>query len=139
MNKLYVYADFDWLPSPELIGELNYESLRGSDSYGFKFNNAWLSNHGFLLTSRGWTLSPAYDINPTLNDHQCLMITANTNRADLGLLLEACEEYMLPRATAERIINEVKTAMATWRSNATKLGIAKREIDYFTSKLDSTK
>ena len=33
MKKLYVYADFDWLKEVELIGELGYESLRGSDSY----------------------------------------------------------------------------------------------------------
>jgi serine/threonine-protein kinase HipA len=38
MKSLYVYADFDWLPTPELIGELSYESLRGSDSYSFKFD-----------------------------------------------------------------------------------------------------
>jgi serine/threonine-protein kinase HipA len=93
-------------------------------------------NHGFLLTARGWTLSPAYDMNPTLNNHQSLMITSTTNSSDLGLLLDACGEYMLTRTTAERIINEVKTAMATWRSHATKLGIAQREIDYFSSKLD---
>jgi serine/threonine-protein kinase HipA len=93
-------------------------------------------NHGFLLTARGWTLSPAYDMNPTLNNHQSLMITSTTNSSDLGLLLDACEEYMLTRTTAERIINEVKTAMATWRSHATKLDIAQREIDYFSSKLD---
>ena len=37
MKKLYVYADFDWLKEIELIGELGYESLRGSDSYSFKF------------------------------------------------------------------------------------------------------
>jgi serine/threonine-protein kinase HipA len=92
-------------------------------------------NHGFLLTTRGWTLSPAYDMNPTLNNHQSLMITANTNRSDLGLLLDACEEYMLTRTTAEHIIEEVKMAMATWRIYATKLGIAKRELDFFSSKL----
>ena len=37
MKKLYVYADFDWLKEIELVGELGYESLRGSDSYSFKF------------------------------------------------------------------------------------------------------
>ena len=37
MMKLYVYADFDWLNEVVLIGELGYESLRGSDSYSFKF------------------------------------------------------------------------------------------------------
>lgn len=29
MEKLYVYADFDWLAHPQLVGELTYESLRG--------------------------------------------------------------------------------------------------------------
>jgi serine/threonine-protein kinase HipA len=94
-------------------------------------------NHGFLLTERGWTLSPAYDINPTLNNHQSLMITATTNRSDLSLLLDACDEYMLTHTAAERITNEVKTAMATWRDLATKLAIAKREMDYFSAKLNS--
>ena len=32
MKMLYVYADFDWLNETELVGELGYESLRGSDS-----------------------------------------------------------------------------------------------------------
>lgn len=51
MKKLYVYADFDWLSSPTLIGELSYESLRGNDSYGFKFDNDWLCKHGSISLS----------------------------------------------------------------------------------------
>ena len=42
MKRLYVFADFDWLKEPRLIGELSYESLRGSDSYGFCYNDACL-------------------------------------------------------------------------------------------------
>jgi serine/threonine-protein kinase HipA len=95
-------------------------------------------NHGFLLTPRGWTLSPAYDINPTLSDYQSLMISGTTNRSDLLLLLDACEDYMLPRPTAEHIISEVKSAMSSWRRLATQLGASKREIDFFSSKLDKT-
>jgi serine/threonine-protein kinase HipA len=95
-------------------------------------------NHGFLLTPRGWTLSPAYDINPTLSDYQSLMISGTTNRSDLLLLLDACEDYMLPRPTAERIISEVKSAMSSWRRLAVQLGASKREIDYFSAKLDKT-
>ena len=38
MKKLYVFADFDWLKEPRMIGELSYESLRGSDSYGFCYS-----------------------------------------------------------------------------------------------------
>ena len=51
MKKLYVYADFDWLKEIELIGELGYETLRGSDSYCFTFSNEWLSQHGDLFLS----------------------------------------------------------------------------------------
>jgi len=51
MKKLYVFADFDWLKGPRLIGELNYESLRGSDSYGFCYNDEWLKDYGGLFLS----------------------------------------------------------------------------------------
>ncbi len=32
MRILFIYADFDWLDEPLPVGELGYESLRGSDS-----------------------------------------------------------------------------------------------------------
>lgn len=51
MNKLYVYADFDWLKAIEFVGELGYESLRGSDSYSFTFSNQWLKKHGNIFLS----------------------------------------------------------------------------------------
>ena len=51
MKKLYVYADFDWLKEMELVGELGYESLRGSDSYSFSFHDEWLRKHGDLFLS----------------------------------------------------------------------------------------
>ena len=88
-------------------------------------------NHGFLLTPKGWTLSPAYDLNPTLNDHQSLLINATTNRSDLQLLLASSEEYMIGKKEATHIIEEVKDGVSRWRSMATRLGMAKREMDLF--------
>ena len=88
-------------------------------------------NHGFLLTPKGWTLSPAYDLNPTFNDHQSLLINATTNRSDPQLLLASSEEYMIGKEEATRIIEEVKDGVSQWRSMATRLGIAKREMDLF--------
>ncbi len=92
-------------------------------------------NHGFLLTSKGWTLSPAYDMNPTLNEYQSLLINSATNKSDLNILLESCEEYMLGRDTAEKIIGEVKDAVKGWKEMAVRIGIPKREISLFESKL----
>lgn len=94
-------------------------------------------NHGFLLTPKGWTLSPAYDMNPTLNEYQSLLITSTSNKADLQTLLDACEEYMIGRNVAEIIIQEVTDAVQDWRSQALRLGISKREMDVFASVLDS--
>jgi serine/threonine-protein kinase HipA len=88
-------------------------------------------NHGFLLTPRGWTLSPAYDLNPTLNDYQALLINSTTNHADLNILLDSSEEYMIGKEDAKRIIDDVKTGVKQWKSIAIRLGIAKREIDMF--------
>ena len=51
MRTLYTYADFDWLDEPMLVGELGYESLRGSDSYSFKYDNDWLRQYGSLFLS----------------------------------------------------------------------------------------
>jgi len=88
-------------------------------------------NHGFLLTPRGWTLSPAYDMNPTLNEYQALLINSTTNHADLQVLLDSSEEYMIGKEEAVRIIEEVKAGVKYWKSIATRLGIAKREMDVF--------
>ena len=92
-------------------------------------------NHGFLLTSRGWTLSPAYDMNPTTNEYQSLLITSLTNKSDLNLLLEASEEYMIGKEEAAKIIDEVTDAVKGWRRMAANLGIAKREMELFENKL----
>lgn len=88
-------------------------------------------NHGFLLTSRGWTLSPAYDMNPTLNDHLSLLINSYTNRSDLDVLLASSEEFMINKDEARQIIEEVKISVSRWNTLAKRLGIAKREMDTF--------
>ena len=51
MKKLYVYADFDWLKVVELVGELGYESLRGSDSYSFQFADSWIRKYNAITLS----------------------------------------------------------------------------------------
>ncbi len=90
-------------------------------------------NHGFLLTAKGWTLSPAYDMNPTLNEYQSLLISNSSNKADLTILLDAYEDYMLTRNVATKIITEVVTAVRDWKILATKLGIANSEMELFGS------
>ena len=51
MKTLLVYLDTEWLDKPILLGKLGYESLRGSDSYSFEFDNEWLAKYGSLFLS----------------------------------------------------------------------------------------
>lgn len=88
-------------------------------------------NHGFLLTPYGWKLSPAYDINPTANDYQSLLITSSTNESNLNLLLDASDDYLISRKEAEQTITAVKTAVKKWNALAVRLGASKRERDLF--------
>lgn len=93
-------------------------------------------NHGFLLTQKGWSLSPAYDINPTLSESQSLLINRTTNESSLDILLESAGEYMLSKEKAERIISEVKETMKPWQTEARRLGIPQRDIDTFAPRID---
>lgn len=88
-------------------------------------------NHGFLLTQKGWTLSPAYDLNPTDSDYLSLLINSNTCMADLKLLQESAGDYMIDDNLAKQIIAEVNDAVKNWRTVATRCGAAKHEIDLF--------
>jgi serine/threonine-protein kinase HipA len=93
-------------------------------------------NHAFLLTPKGWTFSPAYDMNPTLSEYQSLLINSNTNEANLNILLDSCEEYMLDRKIAKVIINEVIEAVTNWKDIAVRLQISKTEIQLFSSRFN---
>ena len=70
---------------------------------------------------KGWTLSSAYDMNPTLNEYQALMINSSTNQADLNILLDSSKEYMIGRKEAEAIIDEVKSGVSQWKPVANRL------------------
>jgi serine/threonine-protein kinase HipA len=61
-----------------------------------------LRNHGFLwLGKNGWSLSPAYDLNPVPSDIKARVLTTNISldEATCSLdLLESAAEYFQPLA-----------------------------------------
>lgn len=75
-------------------------------------------------------------MNPTLNEYQSLLISSISNKADLSILSDACEDYMLNRNTAERTIAEVVEAVKGWREPAVRLNVSKRELDMFARVLE---
>ena len=94
-------------------------------------------NHGFLLTPKGWTLSPAYDINPGTKTHQCLLIDQYTEQSDINVLLQASGSYMLEQQEAAAIIEEVRTTIKDWRKTATELQISLKTLESYSMRWDN--
>lgn len=89
-----------------------------------------LRNHGFLSTSRGWRLSPAYDINPNeFGNGLSLNISEKDNSLDLDLAISVAEYFRVDKSTTEKIINQVKSSVSKWRDLAKNIGIPKSEVD----------
>ena len=87
-----------------------------------------LRNHGFILTSKGWTLSPAYDINPDeKGSGLTLNISENDNSLDFELALSVIGYFGISTIKAQEILNEVKNAVSKWQSVATKQGVSRSE------------
>ena len=87
-----------------------------------------LRNHGFLLTPKGWRLSPAYDINP---DEQGpglkLNISEEDNSLDYDLALSVAGYFSLRKVQAETILNEIRASVSNWQKVAAKWGIPRSE------------
>lgn len=91
-----------------------------------------LRNHGFLRTSSGgWSLSPAFDINPNPEPGPKFLSTSidgRSNEADLGVLLGVAELFRLDDKEAAAILSEVEGAAGHWQAVARRLGLDRSEI-----------
>jgi len=87
-----------------------------------------LRNHGFILTPKGWVLSPAFDVNPVeTGNGLSLNISESDNALNLDLALEVHEYFRLSREKADRIILDITESVKKWRIFATVYGIPKAE------------
>lgn len=135
----YGYTDIvDFIVQHGCNVEQNLEELYRRVAFNIIVGNSddHFRNHGFLLTRKGWELSPAYDINPTLSGSQSLLINRNTSESNIDILLESAGDYMLSSAKAQGIINNVRDAMKSWRNEARKQGLPQRDIDMFAPRFD---
>jgi len=102
-----------------------------------------LRNHGFLLSradsgaSKGWRLSPVYDLNPVPRQSGprflSLSIDAVSREASLETALSVAAEFRLKKEKAAAILGNVQRAVKGWRKAADKLGINRIETDRMAS------
>lgn len=93
-----------------------------------------LRNHGFILTNEGWILSPAYDINPSIDkDGLALNIDTHNNELDFNLAKSVGEYFRLDNSQMDKIINEVIEAVSSWKVIAQKIGISRAEQELMSA------
>lgn len=89
-----------------------------------------LRNHGFLLTDKGWRLSPAYDLNPSIDkDALAITIDSNTGELNFEIAFSVGEYFRLNKKEMEEILSQVEDAVQSWRAIANSIKIKRSEIE----------
>lgn len=93
-----------------------------------------LRNHGFILSNDGWRLSPAYDINPSVDkDSLAMNIDTHNNSLEFDLAKSVGEYFQLTSKQMDEIIAEVKAAVSHWKNIAREIGISRAEQEIMES------
>lgn len=103
-------------------------------SVGVSNTDDHLRNHGFILTRKGWRLSPAYDINPNQDGiGLSLNISENDNSLDFNLCLEVAEYFRWTLKDAKDYIEKVQKEISNWNILAKELHIPNNQIKFMES------
>lgn len=87
-----------------------------------------LRNHGFILKSDGWHLSPAFDINPSIDKAGlAINIDSENNALDFDLAMHVGDYFQLTKNQMQQILDEVLLSVSSWRTVAKSLGISTAE------------
>lgn len=93
-----------------------------------------LRNHGFLLDASGWTLAPAYDLNPGPDgDGRLLNISESDNAQDLALVRDVAESFRVKPRRAGAVVAEVVKAVRGWSAEAKRAKLSRAEQDRMAS------
>jgi serine/threonine-protein kinase HipA len=93
-----------------------------------------LRNHGFILGKRGWRLSPAFDVNPSIDKTtHVLNIDDGDNRPSLETVLATAAFYRLTPKRAKELIDDVVTVVGDWKAVARRATIAAADIELTAS------
>ncbi|MGH8154443.1 MAG: type II toxin-antitoxin system HipA family toxin [Rhodanobacteraceae bacterium] len=97
-----------------------------------------LRNHGFLREHNGWTLSPAFDVNPNPDkDEHVLTIDGGDASPHSQLLTDTMDFYRLKGKDANAIERQVRGAVRGWDKKAKACGLHKDETELMRNVIDA--
>jgi serine/threonine-protein kinase HipA len=97
-----------------------------------------LRNHGFFVEAHGIRLSPAFDVNPSVEREDLTLAINETETAcDVAIAREAHRLYGLTLREADAVIDEVGSAVRGWRVVAGELRISRSEMEMMAGAFES--
>jgi serine/threonine-protein kinase HipA len=101
-----------------------------------------LRNHGFLRTSSaGWTLAPAFDLNPNPEGDIKLLATAIDERnavASIDTAMEVAGYFRLSDREARSVVDEVLIGTEHWQELAARTGLTRGATELMAPAFDHT-
>lgn len=89
-----------------------------------------LRNHGFFIGDQGISLSPAFDLNPSVERRELtLAINEIETACDVSIAMDAHLDYGLSATEADEVLEQVSLAVTSWREEAARLQIPRSEQD----------
>ena len=90
-----------------------------------------LRNHAFILTDKGWILSPLYDVNPVpYGDELSLNVDEEDNSISIELAVQTAVKFGISKSDAEAQAEEIlKIVRDNWEKTAAVYGLTRRQIE----------
>ena len=90
-----------------------------------------LRNHAFILTDKGWILSPLYDVNPVpYGDELSLNVDEEDNSISIDLAVKTAVRFGISESDAEAQAEEIlKIVRDNWEKTATGYGLTRKQIE----------
>lgn len=90
-----------------------------------------LRNHAFILTAKGWALSPLYDVNPVpYGDELSLNVDGGDNSINIDLAVRTAVRFGIKEDDAKAYAQAIQeTVRDNWNSLALKYGLSRRQME----------
>lgn len=90
-----------------------------------------LRNHAFILTDKGWILSPLYDVNPVpYGDELSLNVDEDDNSISIDLAVQTAVKFGISKSDAEAVAEDIlQIVRDNWERTAAKYDLTRRQIE----------
>jgi len=90
-----------------------------------------LRNHAFVFTTKGWILSPLYDVNPVpYGDELSLLVDDEDNRISIDLAVQTAPRFGISEKDARDYVKDILTTVRdNWEKMAKEYGLSRGQIE----------